>query len=280
MAGGTREVDVSLRSKVGSAEVLVIVECRDRGRRADIQWIDQVKTKRDAVGAAKAIAVASGDFSKKALTAARAYGIDTRTLAQVNSAEIKRWAGTLTMSLHETFFDKLTVTVKLVGTDPLPQEIATRFNELIKAHAFDAKFIAYPEGLLSPLDVVRKIHPIPEMPKGTRIKFTVPPNSSFILAENPTLMFLVGTPPEDGSSAEIGRALEFEEGEALFCLDGFTRPLAAVHLNFTVRVDSGTPIDPQSYRYESSTGLIEIAEHIANVRGERLVFTQYRHGGN
>jgi hypothetical protein len=128
VAGGTREVDVSLRSKVGSAEVLVIVECRDRGRRADIQWIDQVKTKRDAVGAAKAIAVASGDFSKKALTAARAYGIDTRTLAQVNSAEIKRWAGTLTMSLHETFFDKLTVTVKLIGTDPLPQEKGTRIR--------------------------------------------------------------------------------------------------------------------------------------------------------
>ena len=36
VAGGTREVDVSLRSTVGSAEVLVIIECRDRGRPAAI----------------------------------------------------------------------------------------------------------------------------------------------------------------------------------------------------------------------------------------------------
>src|SRR5690349_20691053 len=60
VSGGTREVDVAIRSTVGSAELLVIVECRDRARPADVMWIEQVKTKRDAVGASKAIAVASG----------------------------------------------------------------------------------------------------------------------------------------------------------------------------------------------------------------------------
>lgn len=97
VAGGTRQVDVSLRSQIGSAEVVVIIECRDRGRPADVTWLEQVKTKRDAVGASKAIAVASGNFSKKALIAAQKYGVDARTLAQVSTAEIKLWAGALKM---------------------------------------------------------------------------------------------------------------------------------------------------------------------------------------
>ena len=93
VAGGTREVDVSLRTRVGSADVVVIVECRDRGRVADVTWIEQIAKKRDAVGASKAIAVSSDTFSKKALKAANHYGIDARTLSQVNREEIKNWAG-------------------------------------------------------------------------------------------------------------------------------------------------------------------------------------------
>lgn len=278
VSGGTREVDVSLRSNVGSAEVLVIVECRDRGRPADVTWLEQVKSKRDAVGASKAIAVASGNFSKKALAAASSYGIDARTLAEVSTAEIKRWAGAIQMFLQTVSYDNVKVSVRLAGPDPLPETIATRFDELIRARAFDAPFISYSDGLLSPLDVVRKIHPIREIPKGARVKITVPPKSSFMLSEDPTMMFLVGTPPAD-ESAERHHTLSFDEGEALFSVDEFKRPLVAVHLDFTVRVESNTQVDSQAYRYKSSTGVIEVAEHVANVSGEPLIFTQHRQRG-
>ena len=238
VAGGTREVDVSLRSKVGSADVSIIIECRDRGRPADVTWLEQVKTKRDAVGASRAIAVASGSFSKKALAAASAYGIDARTLAQANTAEIRRWAAALQMFVQTAIFDNAKVTVKLGGAGKFPPEIGARFDELIKAQdAFDAKFILYPgtEGLVSPLDVIRKKQPITQITKGTKLKIVLPPKSGIIVSENPTMMSLVGTPPEDGSSADRHHVLEFAEGEALFVVGEFSRPLVAVHLDFTVR---------------------------------------------
>lgn len=166
--------------------------------------------------------------------------------------------------------------MQLSGEDPLPPEIATRFNELIGAHAFDAPFISYPEGLVSPRDVVRKIHPIPPIPKGTRIKITVPPQSLFVLAENPTMMFLVGTPPEDGGSAKRHHVLTFDEGEALFSIGEFRRPLVAVALDFTVHVGDSIPIASQPYRYTSSTGVIEVTEHTANIGGTPLILTQHR----
>jgi hypothetical protein len=276
MEGETREVDVSLRSKVGSAEVLVIIECRDRRRSADVTWLEQVKSKREAVGADRAIAVASASFSKRALAYARRYGVDARTLAQLSTAEIKAWAGALEVSSHLTFFDNVKVTAQLAGAEPLPHEIGAKFNALIKERSLDAQFIAYPDRLLSPLDVVRKIRQVPEIPKGSRIKITVPPKSSFVISENPPLMSLVGTPPEAGDLAERHAVLNFDEGEASFAIGEFSRPLVAVLLDFTVRVENKGPVDPHSYRYSSSTGVIEVAEHVGSLGGESFVLTQHR----
>jgi hypothetical protein len=39
-SGTSREVDVSLRSQVGSVSVLVIIECRDRAKPQDVTWIE------------------------------------------------------------------------------------------------------------------------------------------------------------------------------------------------------------------------------------------------
>ena len=35
-----REVDISLRSKIGSSSILVILECRDRKGEEDVTWIE------------------------------------------------------------------------------------------------------------------------------------------------------------------------------------------------------------------------------------------------
>jgi hypothetical protein len=56
-SGTSREVDVSWRSQVGSVSVLVIIECRDRAKPQDVTWIEQLASKREDVGADKAVAV-------------------------------------------------------------------------------------------------------------------------------------------------------------------------------------------------------------------------------
>jgi len=87
-----REVDASLRSRVGSAELLVTVECRRRGAKQDITWIEQLGSKKQAIGAARTIAVSSSSFSSDALRAAKHYGIDLRNLSEISDAEIQDWA--------------------------------------------------------------------------------------------------------------------------------------------------------------------------------------------
>jgi len=278
VSGGTREVDVSLCSTVGSAEVVVIVECRDRGRPADVTWIEQVKSKRDAVGAAKAIAVASGTFSKKALAAASAYGIDARTLAQVNRGEVKRWAGAVQIFHQRVRYNNARITVVLGGTEPLASQTVTRFDELVRGDVFNARFISYAgeEGLLSPLDVVRRIQPVPAMLKAGRVTVTVPPNSSFTISDDPTMMSLIGNPPEDGSPVARQHVIEFKDGEAFFNLDGTLRSLVAVQLDFTAELDSKTQVESNTYRYSSPTGIIEVAERTMSLGKGELFLTEHR----
>jgi len=89
--GAMREVDVSLRSHVGSVLVLVIMECRDRSDAEDVSWIDELVGKREAVGANKAIAISASGFSKSARTAASATGIGLRTFEEVSEADLRSW---------------------------------------------------------------------------------------------------------------------------------------------------------------------------------------------
>ena len=42
--GQAREIDVSIRCKIGSVEILITVECRDRVRTEDVTWIEQLAT--------------------------------------------------------------------------------------------------------------------------------------------------------------------------------------------------------------------------------------------
>jgi hypothetical protein len=61
-----REVDISLQTRVGSTDILVILECRDRQSVEDVRWIEELATKREDVLASKAIAVSSSGFSEGA----------------------------------------------------------------------------------------------------------------------------------------------------------------------------------------------------------------------
>ena len=91
ITGRKREVDISIRTKVGSSPILVILECRDRVGQEDTTWIEQLATKKNDVGASLAIAITSSNFSKNALEKAKHYGIETRTYGKIDVNEIKGW---------------------------------------------------------------------------------------------------------------------------------------------------------------------------------------------
>ena len=95
--GRHREVDVSIRTWVGSAEILITVECRDRVAVQDVTWIEQLAAKKKNIGAAKTIAVAASGFSTEATRIARENGIDLRILDEITDQDIKSWIGMVGM---------------------------------------------------------------------------------------------------------------------------------------------------------------------------------------
>jgi len=76
--GRLREVDATIRSKIGSTDLLVTIECRDRAKVQDVTWIEQLASKKQAIGAALTIAVSSRGFSSDAEKVAARRGIVLR----------------------------------------------------------------------------------------------------------------------------------------------------------------------------------------------------------
>ncbi|MDR3601416.1 MAG: restriction endonuclease [Desulfosporosinus sp.] len=88
--GRFREVDASIRAKVGTTDILVTIECRRRGLKQDVTWIEQLATKKQALGASRTIAVSSSGFSREAIAVAQLHGIDLRELSEVSAEEINK----------------------------------------------------------------------------------------------------------------------------------------------------------------------------------------------
>jgi hypothetical protein len=91
MTGRLREVDASIRSQIGTAQMLITIECRKRNKRQDVTWIEQLATKKYAIGAGRTIAVSSMDFSAEAHAVAKLHGIDLRRLSDVSAGDLNRF---------------------------------------------------------------------------------------------------------------------------------------------------------------------------------------------
>jgi hypothetical protein len=88
-----REVDISLRSKMGSSPILIIIECRERDGSEDVRWVEEVISKIKDIGADKAVIVSSCGFTEGAMNMAKSNGIEIRTLSEVDPKEFSSWLG-------------------------------------------------------------------------------------------------------------------------------------------------------------------------------------------
>jgi hypothetical protein len=84
-----RDVDVSIRYR----SFLITVECRRRGRKQDVTWLEQLITKRRNIGADVTIAVSLKGFSENSIQLAAHDGILLRHLNEVTDQEIVSWLG-------------------------------------------------------------------------------------------------------------------------------------------------------------------------------------------
>lgn len=90
-SGTEREIDITLRGIVGSVDVLVMIECRDRKARQGVDWIEQVVQKASDVGAGKVVAVSTSGFTQSAHRLAKSKGVLLRTLDTIDPDGIARW---------------------------------------------------------------------------------------------------------------------------------------------------------------------------------------------
>jgi hypothetical protein len=135
ITGTLREVDASIRQKIGSSEILIILECRKRNKRADTLWIEQLKSKKEDIGADKVLAVSSIGFTKSALIKAQRYGIAVRTTEMVDATTVNSWGGVTQFAFR---YDPINFDVHC----NVPQEIHNQFHfelrDVQKPHILDA----------------------------------------------------------------------------------------------------------------------------------------------
>jgi hypothetical protein len=89
--GSRRQIDAPIRFKVGSVPILITVERRKHEDVQDDTWLEQVATKKQKVGAAKAIAVSSSGFTGPAKTTAATFGVEVRTADEITPEAMRAW---------------------------------------------------------------------------------------------------------------------------------------------------------------------------------------------
>lgn len=75
-----REVDILVEYQIAGHKIRIAIECRDRSRKDDVQWIDGLIGKYRNIDVNKVVAVSKAGFSKSAQEKAQSCGIETMTL--------------------------------------------------------------------------------------------------------------------------------------------------------------------------------------------------------
>ncbi|MFZ0178361.1 MAG: hypothetical protein WAL84_00625 [Candidatus Dormiibacterota bacterium] len=83
-----REVDAGVLVGLGASNLLMVVEVRDRARVQGVDWIEQLISKRDDVGADVLVAVSSSGFTAAAVRLGTAHRLRLWRVNQISRAEL------------------------------------------------------------------------------------------------------------------------------------------------------------------------------------------------
>ena len=93
ITGAEREVDVCIESVVAGHQVTVSIECTDRGRRAGVQWVEEMKAKHERLPTNALVLVSRSGFTKEATLVARSYGMEVISLNAIDANAVERLFG-------------------------------------------------------------------------------------------------------------------------------------------------------------------------------------------
>ena len=86
--GDLRQVDATIRFRVGSSDILIAIECRKRNHKQDITWIEQLEAKKKNIGANQIIGVSSDGFTDYALRKAKVCNVTLRKIDKIDVSKM------------------------------------------------------------------------------------------------------------------------------------------------------------------------------------------------
>ena len=126
-SGTERQIDVTVRSKVGPHPVLGIISCKHKKRPVPISEVEAFITSKQDLNAAIAIMVSSSGYQEGALAKAKMYGLQLWTLQQ---AETAAWRNEIRVyKLLYPIFSELRFD-PILPADAIPQGNRIELNEI------------------------------------------------------------------------------------------------------------------------------------------------------
>lgn len=142
--GKNRQIDISIRINDGPTKFLAIIEARDRSRKVGVPYLEQVKTKRDSVGADKAIIVSNKGFTQTAIEKSKYYNIELFSLIDAIrnnwSSEFILFQGIVEHSIAGDY------QLAFYGPDGYIIKVHQSLIEQLKNHNLNAMFFLYEKG--------------------------------------------------------------------------------------------------------------------------------------
>lgn len=86
-----RNIDATVRYQSAKGPVFMALECRRRGRRQTVEWIEQLVGKKASIGATRMIGVSSAGFARNAMKKAARLGIELRSARSLDEEAVRRW---------------------------------------------------------------------------------------------------------------------------------------------------------------------------------------------
>ena len=283
ITGKLREVDASVRFRLGSVETLFVIECRHRGRIQDVCWIEQLATKGKSIGAARVIAVSQRGFSKEALDAGRRYGVETRVVSTIQTDEIKSWVSA--MPVEHTKMHCRMLQVRIGTFDKEPDDTLHFTPELsaaMKADWFNAAVVQQEGTTKSIADFVRQKFEteLQSSLDGGKLQGTLQPGGAVSLYTS-SLGYLLDGIPEDGLPHQVRWTLLFPERTATVATLRGPRHVRLIEIDIEGTKHPTEALDSTGATYSTGDGekLITYAEsEVPADRGRLIVarFTEHK----
>jgi hypothetical protein len=223
-SGKRREVDVTLRSRVGGTDILIAIECRDRKVPQDVRWIEELASKASEVGANVMVAVSTSGFTEAATRLAAANRILLRNLKQITEEDVGRWFVRTQLSIPRC---------RYIGS-----VIVTKEPERLK-------FAVPPE------DPGPRLH-IPPLERMRTLREFWEPIPEQLLSSAACIAQI----PQDGSKRLLSVVQTPENDGAFVRTEEATYPLSEVQVVFVLWMEALDPVGRDARQYGDDEGVL------------------------